>query len=82
MTDSAAGKQRSSTRSGRMPRRPPARVLVGGVLVLLAFVFIIENREPAAIRVIIPIVVMPLWAALAGMFVVGVIVGAVWRRRR
>ncbi|MCU1665739.1 MAG: hypothetical protein QOI36_4547 [Pseudonocardiales bacterium] len=82
MTDSAAGKQRSSTRSGRMRRRPPARVLVGGVLVLLAFVFIIENREPAAIRVIIPIVVMPLWAALAGMFVVGVIVGAVWRRRR
>jgi uncharacterized integral membrane protein len=65
-----------------MRRRPPARVLVGGVLVLLAFVFIIENREPAAIRVIIPIVVMPLWAALAGMFVVGVIVGAVWRRRR
>jgi uncharacterized integral membrane protein len=82
MTDSAAGKQRSSTRSGRMRRRPPARVLVGGVLVLLAFVFIIENREPAAIRVIIPIVVMPLWAALAGMFVVGVIVGAVWGRRR
>jgi uncharacterized integral membrane protein len=65
-----------------MRRRPPARVLVGGVLVLLAFVFIIENREPAAIRVIIPIVVMPLWATLAGMFVVGVIVGAVWRRRR
>lgn len=77
MTDSAAGKQKSSAR-----RRPPVRVIIGAVLVLLAFVFIIENREPAAIRVIIPIVVMPLWAALASMFIVGVIVGAVWRRRR
>jgi uncharacterized integral membrane protein len=65
-----------------MRRRPPARILVGGVLVLLAFVFIIENRDPAAIRVIIPIVVMPLWAALTGMFVAGIIVGSVWRRRR
>jgi uncharacterized integral membrane protein len=82
MTESAAGKERSSARSGRMRRRPPARILVGGVLVLLAFVFIIENRDPAAIRAIIPIVVMPLWAALTGMFVAGIIVGAVWRRRR
>ncbi|WP_346280812.1 DUF1049 domain-containing protein [Pseudonocardia sp.] len=55
---------------------------MGGVLVLLVFVFIIENRDPAAIRVIIPIVVMPLWAALTGMFVAGIIVGSVWRRRR
>ncbi|NMH76903.1 DUF1049 domain-containing protein [Pseudonocardia xinjiangensis] len=55
--------------------------MIGAVLLLLTFVFIIENREPAAIRVIIPIVVMPLWAALTAMFLVGLIVGLVWRRR-
>jgi uncharacterized integral membrane protein len=79
MSDTGAGK---GVRSTRARRRPPTRVIVGAVLVLLAFIFIIENRDPAAIRVIIPIVVMPLWAALAGMFVVGVAVGAMWRRRR
>jgi uncharacterized integral membrane protein len=77
MSDTGAGK---TVRSSR--RRPSTRVIVGAVLVLLAFIFIIENREPAAIRVIIPIVVMPLWAALASMFVVGFAVGALWRRRR
>jgi uncharacterized integral membrane protein len=77
MSDTGAGK---TVRSSR--RRPSTRVIVGAVLVLLAFIFIIENREPAAIRVIIPIVVMPLWAALAAMFVVGFAVGALWRRRR
>jgi uncharacterized integral membrane protein len=77
MSDTGAGK---TVRSSR--RRPSTRVIVGAVLVLLAFIFIIENRDPAAIRVIVPIVVMPLWAALAGMFVVGLAVGALWRRRR
>ena len=62
MTDSAAGKQRSSTRSGRMRRRPPARVLVGGVLVLLAFVFIIEApSHDEADRIVRD---MPAWGLL------------------
>lgn len=77
MSDTGAGK---TVRSSR--RRPSTRLIIGAVLVVLAFVFIIENREPAAIRVIIPIVVMPLWAALTSMFVVGLAVGALWRRRR
>jgi uncharacterized integral membrane protein len=81
MTDPAARGGTSPKRSDRGRRRPSLRVVIGAVLVVLAFVFIIENREPAAIRVIIPIVVMPLWAALTAMFLVGVIVGAVWRRR-
>jgi uncharacterized integral membrane protein len=82
MTDPATHGRASSKRADRSRRWPSARVLIGAVLVLLTFVFIIENREPAAIRVIVPIVVMPLWAALTAMFVVGLIVGVVWRRRR
>ncbi|WP_433294672.1 DUF1049 domain-containing protein [Pseudonocardia sp. CA-142604] len=77
MSDTGTGK---AVRSSR--RRPSTRVIVAVVLVVLAFIFIIENREPAAIRVIIPIVIMPLWAALTGMFVVGLAVGALWRKRR
>jgi uncharacterized integral membrane protein len=77
MSDTGTGK---TVRSSR--RRPSTRVIVGAVLVVLAFIFIIENREPAAIRAIIPIVVMPLWAALTAMFVVGFTVGALWRKRR
>ncbi|HEY4421302.1 MAG TPA: DUF1049 domain-containing protein [Pseudonocardia sp.] len=77
MSDTGTGK---TVRTSR--RRPSTRVIVGAVLVVLAFIFIIENREPATIRVIIPLVVMPLWAALASMFVVGFAVGALWFRRR
>jgi uncharacterized integral membrane protein len=79
MSDTGAGRsvQPTTTR-----RRPPTRVVIGAVLLVLALIFIFENRDPAAIRVIIPVVVMPLWAALAGMFVVGLIVGAMWGRRR
>jgi uncharacterized integral membrane protein len=81
MTDPAAHGKAASKRTDQKRRWPSARVLIGAVLLLLTFVFIIENREPAAIRVIIPIVVMPLWAALTAMFLVGLIVGLVWRRR-
>ena len=77
MSDTGTGK---TVRSSQ--RRPSTRVIVGAVLVVLAFIFIIENREPTVIRVIIPLVTMPLWAALAGMFVVGLAVGALLRRRR
>ncbi len=52
------------------------------VLAALAVIFIVENRDPASIRLIIPVVVMPLWAALAGLFVIGVLVGYGLARRR
>lgn len=71
-----------SASTGRTGRRPPTRVIVGAVLVIIAFIFIIENRQPAEIRVIIPVVVMPLWAALTAMFIIGLAVGAIWRGRR
>jgi uncharacterized integral membrane protein len=58
------------------------RLVTGAVLLVLAVVFIIENRQPASIRVIVPAVVMPLWAALTGLFLVGFLVGWFVRRRR
>ena len=71
-----------TTRSGTSGlRRVPPRMWVAIVLVVLAVIFIAENRDPAAIRLIIPVVVMPLWAALAVLFVAGVLVGLGLRRR-
>lgn len=62
-------------------RRPPARVVAGVALVVLAVVFILQNRQPTSIRVILPVVTMPLWAALTGMLVVGTGIGLVISRR-
>jgi uncharacterized integral membrane protein len=63
-------------------RRVPPRVWVALVLAVLAVIFIAENRDPTPIRLIVPVVVMPLWAALAILFVVGVLVGLGLGRRR
>lgn len=52
------------------------------LLAVLAVVFIVENREPAAIRLLVPVVVMPQWTALAITLVVGVLIGVLSRRRR
>lgn len=49
---------------------------------MLAVVFILQNRQPTSIRVILPVVTMPLWAALTGMLVVGVVIGLLISRRR
>jgi uncharacterized integral membrane protein len=52
------------------------RSIVALVLLVLAIVFIAENTRQVKIRVIVPVVSMPLWAALTAMLVVGVLVGA------
>lgn len=52
------------------------------LLAVLAVVFVVENREPVAIRLLLPVVVMPQWAALAATLVVGVLIGVLLRRRR
>ncbi|MGF1425587.1 DUF1049 domain-containing protein [Kitasatospora sp. LaBMicrA B282] len=61
-----------------------SRWFVPGVLVALAVVFIAENRGSVRIRVIVPLVTMPLWAALLGVWLVGVVTGLFvsYRRRR
>lgn len=71
---------RSGTTSGRSWWT--SRWAVGVLVAVLAIVFIVENRDPAAIRLLIPVVVMPQWAALTIAVVLGVVIGALLRRRR
>ncbi|WP_329235266.1 LapA family protein [Streptomyces sp. NBC_01460] len=59
----------------------PARIAVT-VLAVLTIVFICVNTADVTIRVIIPKVTMPLWAALLGVFVAGGLCGAYLFRRR
>ncbi|GGZ15979.1 lipopolysaccharide assembly protein LapA domain-containing protein [Streptomyces nitrosporeus] len=61
----------------------PARIAVT-VLAVLVIVFICVNTQDVTIRVIVPQVTMPLWAALLGVFLAGILCGAfaVYRRRR
>ncbi|MEU6543137.1 LapA family protein [Streptomyces sp. NPDC046859] len=79
--------RRGPSADGR--RGGPARVLtlrriVALVLVVLAAVLIFQNTEETEIRLLIPVVTMPLWVALLGMGVIGALIGAllVARRRR
>ena len=60
----------------RKRSRLSPRSIVALVLLALAIVFIAENTRQVKIRVIVPVVTMPLWAALTAMLVIGVIVGA------
>ncbi|MFI9799075.1 DUF1049 domain-containing protein [Streptomyces sp. NPDC052302] len=59
-----------------------ARRIVALVLVALALVFIFENTDETEIRLLIPVVTMPLWVALLGMGVIGALIGALLLARR
>ena len=59
-----------------------SRWVIGGVLFVLAVIFILENRQPVSIRLLIPVVTMPQWAALTIMLVIGLIIGLLIRRKR
>ncbi|WP_211189451.1 DUF1049 domain-containing protein [Actinomycetospora sp. TBRC 11914] len=67
--------------AGRTNRWSP-RAIVAVVLLVLAVVFVVENRDLTEIRLLIPIVLMPLWAALAITLIIGLVVGVVLGRRQ
>ncbi len=69
-------------RSGRRPSWLTPRAILALVLTVIAVVFIVENRQLAEIRILIPVVTMPLWAALAASVIVGVLIGYLVRRSR
>jgi hypothetical protein len=52
------------------------------IVLVLALVFVLENRQPVSIRLWIPVVIMPQWAALTIMLVLGGVTGALLSRRR
>lgn len=58
------------------------RTITGLVLAGLALVFVVENRDVLAIRVLVPVVTMPVWTALAAMLLVGIVIGFLVRRPR
>lgn len=68
-------------RGGLAGAMTPARITVL-VLVALALIFIFENTRETEIRLLIPLVTMPLWLALLGMGVIGALFGAYFMRRR
>lgn len=71
----------SSSGKGSSGAFTPARILVL-VIAVLSVVFIAENTKDVEVRLIIPLVTMPLYVALIVMFVAGMACGAYFFRRR
>lgn len=67
-------------RNRRYPFSP--RQTIGLVLLVLAVIFILENRRSTTIRFLIPNVTAPLWVALLGSVLVGIVAGALLARDR
>lgn len=63
-------------------RRVSVRQVIAGVLIVLAVIFIVENRTRVEIRLIVPLISLPLWIVMAGLFVVGGVAGWLLSRRR
>lgn len=76
MTQHSPSRSTATTSPGR------SRLVVGVLLAVLAVVFVVENTAPTAIRVLVPVVTMPLWSALALMLVIGFVIGLLVRRGR
>ncbi|MCX4742121.1 hypothetical protein [Streptomyces antibioticus] len=72
---------KTSERGGRRMEVTPARITVL-VLAVLTLIFIFQNTGKTTIRLLIPEVVMPLWAALLATALVGALCGAYFMRRR
>lgn len=68
------------------PHRRPAwlsgRVLTAVVVAVLAVVLIVENTAEISIRLIVPIVRMPMWSAFVILYLGGMLTGWLACRRR
>ncbi|WP_329450553.1 LapA family protein [Streptomyces sp. NBC_01724] len=71
----------SSGGKGAVGAFSPSRIVVL-VIAILSLVFIVENTDEVTIRLLIPLVTMPLAAVLLGMFVAGLVCGGYLFRRR
>jgi uncharacterized integral membrane protein len=77
------GPARSDDRGDRLHRVWWAsRWALNLVLLALVVIFIVQNREPVIIRLLVPIVQMPQWVALTVTLVIGAVIGFLTGRRR
>ncbi|MEV4945597.1 LapA family protein [Streptomyces sp. NPDC053755] len=72
---------RTGARTGRGSFLTPSRITML-VLAALAIVLIAENTRDVPIRLVIPVVTMPLYLALLIMFILGGLCGALLVRGR
>lgn len=69
--------------SGSERARANARVIFAVVLTVIALVFILQNRQLVQIKLFVPTITGPLWAALAAVGILGILIGfALGRHRR
>ncbi|PXY18221.1 DUF1049 domain-containing protein [Prauserella flavalba] len=61
-------------------KKVPVKLIVAAALVALAVTFILQNRQTVDIRVFTTTISGPLWAALTGVLILGVLVGLLLAR--
>ncbi|WP_246083215.1 LapA family protein [Nonomuraea diastatica] len=59
----------------------PPRVWLALVLLVLAVVFILQNRQDAVIQLFMIVVTAPLWITLVACTAIGILIGALIGRR-
>lgn len=69
----------SDSRPSKLPFS--ARQIAGGALLLVAVLFVLQNRRSTTIRFLIPEVTAPLWVALFVSLLLGVLAGGLLARR-
>ncbi|BBA85971.1 MULTISPECIES: LPXTG cell wall anchor domain-containing protein [Mycobacterium] len=72
----------AATSTGSRARRFAVRHWVALILVVLAAIFIAQNRERPQMHLPWVTVESPMWLLLSAMFVLGILVGLLLRRRR
>ncbi|BBZ33072.1 LapA family protein [Mycolicibacterium confluentis] len=68
--------------TGGRVRRFALRYWVALILLVLAAVFIAQNRDPVGIHILWITVSAPMWLFFTVLLVVGILVGLLLRRRR
>lgn len=80
-TKSRSGGHAGGTQNGRRGALTP-KAITALVLLAIALIFIFENTRETEIRLLVPLVTMPLWVALLAMGVIGALIGAFFMGRR
>lgn len=69
----------SDSDSSRLPFS--GRQVAGGALLLVAVIFVLQNRSSTTIRFLIPEITAPLWVALFVSVLLGVLAGGLLARK-